>query len=338
MSRNRMGKVMKLIKKVTIVVLVVVCLMSVVPMICYMLPFLAGADSSFTVMSGSMAPTLKSGDLILNKKVDSSSIDVGDILTVRSGERTFTHRVVEKQEGPLFRLKGDANEDPDLTLVEPSHILGKVVLVFPFSYLYTPYGFVFMLLAPASLIIGIQMYRVYQFTRKRNKKETMRWRRNKASMLGTSTLLLALILTVSTTRIVAPHFIVGSSSYFSDTEWATGFFYAGIWEIGANIDIKPDVLNLGSQGQWIMVYATIETDYDEDNIDVSTVILDDAVYAEWGEVQDDGRFMVKFDRAEVIAYLIGKGCKDGDDVTLTVSGEFTDEVRFTGEDTIEVIS
>jgi len=148
-------------------------------------------------------------------------------------------------------------------------------------------------------------------------------------------LLLALILTVSTTRIITPHFVGGSSSYFSDTEWATGFFHAGIWEIGANIDIKPDTLNLGSQGQWITVYATIDTD-DEDNIDVSTVILDDAVYAEWWEVQDDGSFMVKFDRAEVITYLLDEGYVDGDEVELTVLGEL-DGINFKGSDTINLV-
>jgi signal peptidase I len=330
-----MGKLMKLRKRVTIAVLTAVCLMLVVPMICYMFPFLAGADSSFTVMSGSMVPALKPGDLILNKKMDSSAIDVGDVLTVKSGESVYTHRVVEKLEGG-FRLKGDANEDPDLVLIKPSQILGKVVLVFSFSHLYTPYGFGLMILTPASLIVANQMYRIYQFTKRRNKKETMRWRKNKPSMLGTSTLLLAIILTVSTTRIIAPHFAGGSISYFSDTEWATGFFSAGTWEIGANIDIDPDTLSLNSQGQCITVYAMIETEYDENYIDIGTVTLE-KVNAEWGEVQDDGRLMVKFDRDEVIAYLIGEGYGSGD-VILIVSGEFTDGVRFTGEDTIEVMS
>ena len=39
---------------------------------------------------------------------------------------------------------------------------------------------------------------------------------------------------------------------------------------------------------WITVYATIETEYDEDNIVISTVILDDAVYAESGEFRMTG--------------------------------------------------
>jgi signal peptidase I len=314
-------KINGLVKKIG---LALVCLLLIIPVLIYGFPFLVGADGSYMVMSGSMRPSLCPGDLIIINEME--AIEVGDMVTVRN----------EKLEENLFRLMGDANEDPDLGLVEASQIIGKVIIVFPFSHLYKPYGFGLMLLAPASLIIGLQIHRIYQFTKRRNKKETMRWRKNKPSMLGTSTLLLAIILTVSTTRIIAPHFAGGSISYFSDTEWATGFFSAGTWEIGANIDIDPDTLSLNSQGQCITVYAMIETEYDENYIDIGTVTLE-KVNAEWGEVQDDGRLMVKFDRDEVIAYLIGEGYGSGD-VILIVSGEFTDGVRFTGEDTIEVMS
>jgi len=66
-------------------------------------------------------------------------------------------------------------------------------------------------------------------------------------------------------------------------------------------------------------------------------MLDGVIQAEWGEVQADGRLMVKFDRALLIDYLIKKDYKDRDIVTLTVSGEFVDGVRFSGTDTIVVI-
>jgi len=316
--------------------LAVVCLLLVIPVIIYGFPFLVGADGSYTVMSGSMSPTLRPGDLVIVKGEE--PINLGDMVTVESGEFTYTHRVVEKLEGDRFRLKGDANEDPDPSLVEASQIIGKVVLVFPFSHLYTPYGFAAALLVPAALIIGKQVYTIHQSTKRRNRMETMRWRRKSHSALNTGTLLLALILTVSTTRIIAPHFIGGSSSYFSDTEWAAGFFRAGIWEVDALVDIKPDTLNLESKGEWVTVYAIVDTEYDEKDIVIESVKLDGVIQAEWGEVQADGRLMVKFDRALLIEYIVGKGYGDGDEVTLTVSGEFNDGVRFTGEDTIRVVS
>jgi signal peptidase len=315
--------------------LAVVCLLLVIPILIYGFPFLVGADGSYTVMSGSMSPALRPGDLVIVNGEE--PVNLGDMVTVESGEFTYTHRVVEKLEGDRFRLKGDANEDPDPDIVEASQIVGKVVLVFPFSYLYTPYGFAAALLVPAALIIGKQVHTIHQSTKRRNRMETMRWRRKSHSALDTGTLLLALILTVSTTRIIAPHFISGSSSYFSDTEWATGFFRAGIWEVTASVDIDPDTLNLDSQGKWITVYAYIDTEYNEKDIIIGSVKLDDVIKAEWGEVQADGRLMVKFDRASVISYLIDKGYGNGDKATLTVSGEFVDGVKFSGTDTIVVI-
>ena len=315
-------------------VLAVVCLFLIVPTLIYDFPFLISANHSYTVMSGSMSPALRPGDLVLIKEIEPSTINIGDVVTVKFGESTYTHRVVERLEGGRFRLKGDANEEPDPGLIEESQIIGKVVLVFPFGHLYTPYGFAFSLLVPAALIIGKQMHAVYQFTKRRNRRETMRWRRKSRSILDTTTLLLALILTVSTTRVIAPHFIAGSSGYFSDVEWATGFFRAGIWHIDALVEIKPDTLNLESQGEWVTVYAYIETEYDEEDIVVESVMLDGVIKAEWGEIQEDGRLMVKFDRELLIAHL--EGYEDGAQVPLTISGEFWDGVEFSGVDTIVV--
>jgi signal peptidase I len=329
-------KIQSLIKNMA---LTIIFLLLVIPTLIYGFPFLMGASSSYTIMGGSMSPALCPGDLVIVKETESSNINVGDILTVRSGECIFTHRVVEKLEGPLFRLKGDANEDPDPVLVETSQIVGKVIITFPFSHLYTPYGFASVVLAPAGLIIGKQMYTICQFTKRRNKRGTMRFMRKnrRRQMLGTSTLLLALIFMVGTTRIMAPHLSNGSSSYFSDTETATSFLSIGYWVIQAVVDIEPDILNLESQGQYVTVNATIETEYDENDIILESVVLDDIIHTDWGKV-DGTSLMVKFDRAKVVAYLIEEGYGDGDEVTLKVSGEFTDGISFSGEDTITVIN
>lgn len=188
MSRNRKGKMMKIQKKVATAVLVAVCLMLLVPMICHIFPFLVGANRSYEVTGGSMFPALKEGDLILIRKVDVSTINVGDVVTVKPGNTLYTHRVVEKLEGG-FILKGDANEDPDWNLIEPSQIVGKVVFVFPFSFLDTPIGFALTLWVPAVLIIGKQIHLII----KRREGEG-------SQTFDTITLLLAIILVFSITR------------------------------------------------------------------------------------------------------------------------------------------
>jgi len=315
------------------VALTAICLVLVISIVVYSFPFIVGADSSYTVMSGSMSPALIPGDLIIVKGED--PISIGDIVTYNAGEFTVTHRVFEKLEGERFVLKGDANEDPDQGIVEASQIVGKVVMVFPFSHLYTPVGFVLALLVPAGLIIGNQMITVYQQMKSRNKKETMFWRRkqNRNISISTSTLLLALILTVSTSRLIAPSFTTGSSSYFSDVERFTGFFRTGIWHIDVSVDIKPDTLNIDSKGEWITVYALIDTQYDEKEIDVSSVKINGEIMAVRGELIDN-QLMVKFDRISVIE-LFPEGI---DEITLTVTGKFTDGVSFSGEDTIKVVN
>jgi len=335
---------MRLYSLVKNVTLTMICLVLIIPSVIYLYLPLLGADNSYMVLSGSMRPALCPGDLVIVKAMDPASINVGDIVTFKSETGVFTHRVFEKKTENgviLFITKGDANEDPDPAYFDASQLIGRVVLVVPFRHLYTPYGFLSLVLAPTALIIGKQMHRIYDATKRRNRKELIRWRRKnrKSSVLETSTLLLALILVASTTRIMTPFIWVGSRSYFSDTETVWGLFSAGRWIITATVDIKPDTLNLKSEGEWTTVYVYIEqTEYDANKIVVSTVLLEGQIPAEWGEVQEDGRLMVKFDRASVIDYLISKGYKDGDTATLTVTGMFLDGTRFEGSDTIKVAS
>jgi hypothetical protein len=68
--------------------------------------------------------------------------------------------------------------------------------------------------------------------------------------------------------------------------------------IDAIIDIDPDTLNLGSKGRWITCYISLPDDYDVNDIDINTILLEDTIPAEWGDIQND-TLMVKFDRSEV---------------------------------------
>jgi outer membrane protein assembly factor BamB len=101
--------------------------------------------------------------------------------------------------------------------------------------------------------------------------------------------------------------------------------------IHANIDIDPDTLNLKSRGRWITCYIDLPG-YDVNNIDISTILLEDAIPAEWGDVQGT-TLMVKFDRGEVEDYI---GVPQ-DVIELWVTGEFYDGTEFEGSDTIRVI-
>jgi signal peptidase len=88
------------------------------------------------VTSGSMAPTISTGDAIVVRPVEPSAVDVGDIVTFTPpGERTrVTHRVVaiEQVDGERhFQTRGDANGSPDSDLAPGAAVEGRTVAVLP---------------------------------------------------------------------------------------------------------------------------------------------------------------------------------------------------------------
>lgn len=71
------------------------------------------------VVSGSMSPGIRTGDLIFSVPKSIAQVGVGDVLTLRSPltQRLVTHRVVaiaqDSADGYRVTLKGDANDEPD---------------------------------------------------------------------------------------------------------------------------------------------------------------------------------------------------------------------------------
>lgn len=83
-----------------------------------------GMDA-YTVLSGSMEPTLQIGDLVLIDTKD-RSIENGEIIAFYMGGQVVVHRVVEVTEDGLYITKGDANETRDFTPVGEERIIGSV--------------------------------------------------------------------------------------------------------------------------------------------------------------------------------------------------------------------
>ena len=78
-----------------------------------------GAYRLATVLSGSMAPGMPVGSVVVLVPEDPAGVRVGDVITFQApmpGHPVVTHRVVEILEGghhPVLRTKGDANPAPD---------------------------------------------------------------------------------------------------------------------------------------------------------------------------------------------------------------------------------
>lgn len=88
----------------------------------------------FIVMSGSMETTINIGDLVIVKKVNSSSIHAGDIIAFKNGNIVISHRVKEviNDSGTYkFKTKGDNNNVADDFIVSSDAIEGIFVNKIP---------------------------------------------------------------------------------------------------------------------------------------------------------------------------------------------------------------
>lgn len=149
-------------------------------MLVVVVPQVVGADHSYVVVSGSMAPTLSPGDVVLVEETSPAAITAGDIITYeRDGTRT-THRVVEvvpREEGPHFRTQGDANEEVDQQLVAPDHLLGRVMVSIPYvgyflSFARTDAGILTLVILPATLLIASEVWTLIQAARTNETADT----------------------------------------------------------------------------------------------------------------------------------------------------------------------
>ena len=95
--------------------------------------------SVMTVVSPSMEPEYKIGDIVIIKKTNASELAKGDVITFSSLDPDLqggavTHRInniIEEKGRIKFETKGDANKIVDSDLVTEDRIYGKVQFKIP---------------------------------------------------------------------------------------------------------------------------------------------------------------------------------------------------------------
>ncbi len=136
----------------------------------------------YSVASGSMAPAVNTGDLIIDRHIsldEAEDLHKGQIITFNSapapGVRAglvITHRIyaVVRSAGTQgtstvsYRTKGDANDSPDVALVQPSAIIGVYQRQIPYGgyvvgTLHQPVTFVVLIMIPVVLLVGGEIKR-----------------------------------------------------------------------------------------------------------------------------------------------------------------------------------
>ncbi len=132
--------VLNFIGTAIIVIVIVLCLALTVPKLF--------GISSYTVLTGSMEPTIPVGSIVYAKAADPQSLAVGDVIVFHDGRSALpvTHRIIENDTaaGQVI-TKGDANEQADMLPISYYDIIGRVCLHIPV---------IGRLLAPLGTLLG----------------------------------------------------------------------------------------------------------------------------------------------------------------------------------------
>jgi signal peptidase len=90
------------------------------------------------VLTGSMAPAISVGDVIITAPITRKAPQIDDVIAYQAkrfnGENVavFSHRIIDGDIENGFIVKGDANKSPDPQKPTAEDILGVVVFVIPF--------------------------------------------------------------------------------------------------------------------------------------------------------------------------------------------------------------
>jgi signal peptidase len=104
------------------------------------LPAVTGG-TALTVMTGSMAPNLPPGHILIYHPVDAGTLKIGDVIAYQPDSNItdgipITHRVIDVQytngHATEIIVQGDANPAPDKP-VRPEQIIGKMDYYVPYA-------------------------------------------------------------------------------------------------------------------------------------------------------------------------------------------------------------
>ena len=145
--------------------------------------------SAYTIVSPSMVPAINVLDVVVTMRVDNpEDLKKGDIVTFNSTDYRYsgvlvTHRIVNIEKTSngeyLYTTKGDNNNTQDSSRISFDEIYGRVLFRIPKIgyiqyYLSSILGWVAIIIVPAVMIIGYDIYKLVKTLRSnddRSKKD-----------------------------------------------------------------------------------------------------------------------------------------------------------------------
>lgn len=137
----------------------------------------------YTILTQSMYPTIKAGDIIVTYKNDDDRYNIGDIITFVSPTSnnksiTITHRVKEiysLNNEFSYKTKGDNNGTADNAVVPSKNVLGRVVFRIPKAgyiqqFLVTKTGWIVAIVIPSLGIIIYDILKVFKSLARKGKR------------------------------------------------------------------------------------------------------------------------------------------------------------------------
>ena len=125
--KNPVAAICSALGTLLLIIIVVACLPLTVPKVF--------GYEMYTVISGSMEPSISTGSLVYIKDMEPQDVTDGDVIAFYGGHDSnaiITHRVVKNRVVMgEFVTKGDANEKEDMNPIPYMNFLGRVELSIP---------------------------------------------------------------------------------------------------------------------------------------------------------------------------------------------------------------
>ncbi len=140
--KNRKSKAQTIRKTISIIIYILLT-----PLLIYNISLIAQAITNpnktpsfmgiktYTIISGSMEPEFKIGDIVIVKETKEDEIKEQDVISFRHGQSIITHRIIaieEIENKKTYKTKGDSNNVEDAESIDFALVEGKVIGRIPF--------------------------------------------------------------------------------------------------------------------------------------------------------------------------------------------------------------